>query len=109
MREVDQTALRVPDVFAVHDDVVAFHGRHPWGDRGVVLDFERQVLCAELDDELLVGPRTARSIGEQPDDRAIGRDLDVGLMVLKIRDDRGVIRRAARRRDVAGGPAGRQQ
>ena len=92
MSEMDQSALRIPDVLAMDDDVVALFHRCPRRNRNIVLDLDGQIARREFDDELLVAAGRAGPIRKQPDDGGVGRNLDVRLVVVKVGGDRRVIR-----------------
>src|SRR5713101_8687395 len=92
MGEVDQPTLRIPDVLAVDDDAVPYVNGSSCPDGDVVLHLDGEVPGGKLDDELFVGAGAAGSVGQEPYDRAIGGDLDVGLMVMEVGHDGRVIR-----------------
>ena len=57
MREVDESALIVPDVLAVHDHFVARRDRRALADVDVVVDEKRLRRILDLDDEALMRAR----------------------------------------------------
>ncbi len=96
---MDQPALIVPDVLAMHDDVVPNRDRDAFADVHVVVDEKRLLRSVDLHDEALMCPRWAGVIGEQARDCAVRCDLDAGAMIREGTVDRRVPRddRAARR------------
>ena len=54
MREVNESALVIPDVLAVHDDIVAGRDRDALTDVDVVVDEQRLRRAFDLDDEALM-------------------------------------------------------
>src|SRR6266568_7816922 len=76
MREMDQPALVVPHVLAVHDDAVTRHHRSPLSDGHVVVDEHRLRRTGKANDETLMGTGWAAVVRENPRDHAVGGDLD---------------------------------
>ena len=72
MREVDQSTLVVPDVLAMHGDVIANCDRDALADVDVVVDKQGLRRIFDLHDEALMRARWAGVIREQPRDRAVG-------------------------------------
>jgi hypothetical protein len=101
MREVDQSALIVPDVLAVHDDVIAIRDRDARADVHVVVDEQGLRRSFDLHDEALMRSGRARVIREQPRDAGVRGDLDAREMIRKGALDRRIRGgdRAARRRE----------
>jgi hypothetical protein len=101
VREVDQSALIVPDVLAVDDDVVSIRDRDALADLDVVVDEQGLRRSLDLHDEALMRPGRARVIREQPRDGGVGGDLDAREMIRKGALDRRIRGgdRAARRRE----------
>jgi hypothetical protein len=104
MREVDQSTLVVPDVLAVHDDVIAIRDRDARADVHVVVDEQGLRRSLDLHDEALMRSGRARVIREEPRDRRVGGDLDAREMIRKCALDsrvRGGDRAARRGEDGA--------
>jgi hypothetical protein len=68
MREVDQPSLVVPDVLAVHDDVVSDRDGHTLADLDVVCHQHGLRRAREPDDETLMQSRRSGVIGEESRD-----------------------------------------
>ena len=101
MREVDEPTLVVPDVLAVHHDVVPRRKRDALPDVDVVVDEQGLRRTRDPHDEALMRAGRPRVIGEEPRDRAACGDFDAGTMFGERALDRGVPRdgRAAARGD----------
>jgi hypothetical protein len=80
MREVDESALIVPDVLAMYDQLVPGRDGHALADVDVVVYQERLRRAFDLHDEALMRARRSGVVGKQTTDDAVRRDLDSGLM-----------------------------
>src|SRR5207302_4848392 len=69
--EVDETALRVPDVLAVDDHPVTHLDRHPPPEVQVVVDQHRDAKGIQADDETLVSSGGTPGVGQDTDYRAL--------------------------------------
>src|ERR671936_2138662 len=76
MREVDQPALVVPDVLAVHRHGVTERGGGTLSDAHVVLDEHGLTRAGQADHEPLMCSGWTRVVGEKPDHLAASGDLD---------------------------------
>lgn len=99
MREVDQSALIVPNVFAMNDDVVTRRDRDALADVDVVVDEQSLRRTLHLHDETLMRARWAGVIRQQLRDCALRGDLNGGAMIREgtldgrvFRDDRAASR-----------------
>jgi hypothetical protein len=90
MREVDEPTLVVPDVLAVHHDVVSDRERDALADVHVVVDEQRLRRSLEQHDETLMRARWSGVVGEEPRHRAFRRDLDARAMFGERALDRGI-------------------
>jgi hypothetical protein len=91
MREVDQPALIVPDVFAVDDHIVAYRERDPLADLDVV-GHEHGLRCTrETNDEPLMPSRWSVVVGEEPRDRTLRGHLHIRAALSERSLDGGVV------------------
>jgi len=76
MCEMDQPALVIPHVLAVHHHAVTRHHRSPLSDGHVVVDEHRLRRTGKSNDETLMRTGRTAVIREDTRDHAVGGDLD---------------------------------
>src|SRR4029079_5657346 len=96
MGEVDQTALLVPDVLAVHDHLVVPGDRSPLSDGDVVVHERGLRRSGEANDETLMRAGRTGVVRQKTRDDTFGGDLDRRLVLGVVALDRRVVRRRRR-------------
>src|SRR5439155_13869305 len=99
MGEVDESALIVPDVLAVHDHVITEGHRGPLPDGYVVVDEHRLRCSSESNDETLVHTGRTALISQDARDHTLRRDLDERSAFGVVALYRSVVRRRGCARD----------
>src|SRR3989442_5073928 len=94
--EVDESALLVPDVLAVHDHRIAGRDGDAPADAHVVVDQEGLCRGRQPHDKALMRPRGAALVGEHTCDAALRGDLDLRPVLREGALDRRVVRRRRR-------------
>ncbi len=77
MREMDEPSLGIPDVLAVHDDVITDRHRDTRTNVEVVLYQHGEIPGRQFEEELLVMAGRSRSLGQYPDNGPLSGDLDM--------------------------------